>query len=76
MNEIDRYELGQVIGAFKTEMAEVRKSVDKNTLRLEKIQSKIDQARGGWRAVVIVSALASTLTSAGWFLVGVLGWLR
>lgn len=76
MNEIDRYELGQAIGSLQSEMAAVRKSVNKNTLHLENLQSTMDQAKGGWKAVMIVSAIASTLTSAGWALVGVLGWLR
>jgi len=76
MNEIDRYELGQSIGSLQSEMAAVRKSVNKNTLHLEKLQSTMDQAKGGWKAVMIVSAIASTITSAGWALVGVLGWLR
>lgn len=54
-------EINRTLGAHEADIAHLQKTVDSLAEDVRAIRSTIDESRGGWKAIMLIGGISSTL---------------
>lgn len=61
-------DINRTLGAHDADIAHLQRTVESLADDVRAIRSTIDESRGGWKAIIIIGGIASTVG-------GIIGWI-